>query len=158
MNQKRSFVFLLLLTATLMVLSACGAGDEETEPIEDASEQESEDTSTGTDKQVSEETSGKGLDSVVSHFEENGFTIGEEQEKVAEMIGATDGFGIELDESQVEFYIYADDSSDLADIKENGEYDMEGFVMQAIANGNIVLMGHDEHPDEDKIVEVFNSY
>lgn len=128
MNNKRVYVILLLLIVTMMSLSACGG------------------------------SSGKGLDELLDYYEENGFTIGDKQEKMVEMIGAEDGFGIHLNDSHVEFYIYEKGSKDLAYINKNGEYDLEILVVSAIANGNLVLMGYEDVPDESKIVKLFNDF
>ncbi len=74
------------------------------------------------------------------------------------MVGAVEGFGIEINGSEIELYLYETDSPDLEEIKTEGEYDMEGFTLPAEYNGNIVLMGHDDHPEADEIVETFKNY
>ena len=157
------------------MLTACGndekasndqqAEDKEkiTENVEDSSK---EDKSKQDENKENKQDEGKQedekktdpLSDVVAYFESNGFTIGEKTAKAYEMVGAVDGFGIELNGANVEFYLYEPDSVDLKTIQEKAQYNMEGFVFPAIANGNIVLMGHDEHPDKDKIEELFKNY
>lgn len=128
MNIKKTYVILLLLIVTIMGLSACGGSN------------------------------GKGLDDLLDYYEENGFTVGSKNEKMFEMIGAKDGFSVYLNDSYAEFYIYEKDSTDLAYIKENGEYDMKVFMVSAIANKDIVLMGYEDEPDEGMIVKLFNDF
>lgn len=167
-NKKRILLFLLFLIATAMLLSACGNDNENSGKNQDGSEQESQqnnldnsnsnESETEDSDEAKDEINSDELDNMVKHFEDNGFDIGVEATKAAEMVGATGGFGIELDGTIIELYLYEDDSSDLEKIKENGEYSIQGLAFPVIANGNIVLMNHDEHPEEDDVVDVFKSY
>lgn len=128
MNNKKTYITLMFLLVMIMGLSACGGSD------------------------------GKGLDDLLDYYEENGFTVGNKDEKMVEMIGAEDGFSVYLNDSYAEFYIYKKDSTDLAYINHHGEYDMEIIMVSAIANGNLVLMGYEDEPDEAMIVKLFNDF
>lgn len=143
-NKKR--LFILLLALTVILLSACGDGANENEAEEESA-----------DKSETEANSDE-LNNMVKHLKDNGFNIGMESEKAADMIGATQGLAVELDNSIVELYLYDKESSDLEKIKDNGEYSTQGFAIPAVVNGNIVLISHDEHPEKNKVVDAFESY
>lgn len=43
-------------------------------------------------------------------------------------------------------------------IELNGEYEMEGLsALQAVADGNTILIAHDVHSEGDNVVDAFNS-
>jgi peptide subunit release factor RF-3 len=162
-------LILLFGISLVLVLAACGndetSANEEENQVEESGEQmqnEPVEDNQNEENQESEENeaseSADLLADVLNHFESNGFTVGEKTLKAFEMVGAVDGFGIELDGENVEFYLYESDSEDLEEMKTTGQYNMDGFVINAQVNGNVALMGYEEHPEADKIVEVFNSF
>ncbi|HLR04138.1 MAG TPA: hypothetical protein VK111_15440 [Virgibacillus sp.] len=127
--------------------------EDEPEQVNDKNENESEEENNSTDNE--DET----LDDIVQHFDDSGFDIGDKTEKFPEMIGASEGFGIEIDGEDIEFYEYKSDSDDLENIQSNGEVEMEDFgSLPALANGNLVMINHDEHSEENEIIEVFESF
>lgn len=158
-------IIMLLMAAIL--LAACSEkpkenAEEVSNPVEDATGSVNEDeveaepeAEEEPEQAVDKEYS---LEDVVNHFEKQGFEVGEKTFKAAEMIGAADGFGIELDGEQIELYSYDADSPALQEIQDNGSYNMDGFVLPAIPNGTVVLMRYDGHPEKDKVIETFNNF
>lgn len=103
------------------------------------------------------------LNDIVENFKTNGLEIGEKSEKIFALIGAKDGYSIQLNGEKVELYEYDPDSKeDLTKTSlktaEEGYIDMVGTKVNVILNGNIVLAGYDDHPDKDKIIELFKNY
>ncbi len=160
----------MLTVITGLLLVACGGQEESTTANADSNENvivENEKDNTVIKEKAETEEEVKPvaqadvtnqLDALVGYFESNGYTIGEKTVKAYEMVEAVDGFGIEVNGENVEFYLYKPDSEALKGIQSTGSYDMDGFVIPSLANGNIVMMAHDRHGEKDKIVETFNSY
>lgn len=103
------------------------------------------------------------LADIIENFKTNGLTIGEKSDKIFQLIGAKDGYAIEINGEKVELYEFDPDSkaeitkTNLKTAKE-GYMDMVGSKANVILNGNIALIGYDDHPDKDKIVEIFKNY
>jgi hypothetical protein len=166
-------VFCLLLSLCLMFgLVACGGGEkkaskdstdakttshkEQAKPDEKAKDQQS---------QAKQNTEQKDpLASVLEYFQEKGFKIGEKSSKAFDMIGAVNGFGVEINGHEIELYQYDLDKAseetkkNLESVRENGMMSMDGFSFPAILNGDILLVKYDEHPDGDKIAAAFKAY
>ncbi len=103
------------------------------------------------------------LTGVLDYFKKNGLNIGGKTVKAASMIGAKDGFGISINGSNVEIYEFDPNSKDelaVANLKaaKDGYIEIVGIKFNVVLNGNIILVGYDEHPDKDKIVELFKKY
>lgn len=102
----------------------------------------------------------KHLSDLVSYFKSQGYTIGDKTEKSYDLIGAKDGFAITLNGQQVEFYEFDPNKSNptLDKVKSNGTLEVMGFSSQAVANGNLILVGYDKVSDGDKIVKTFKDF
>jgi hypothetical protein len=80
------------------------------------------------------------------------------------MIDAKDGFALDINGSQIELYLYdlnlADDDVKkfIKNARSTGELNLLGTPVPVVMNGNVLLTGHDAHPDKDKIIEVFKSF
>lgn len=103
------------------------------------------------------------LDSLVEYFKSNGITIGAKSEKLAAMIGAKDGFAIEMNGEKIELYEYDLGSKEeltVTSLKtaKDGYIDMSGIKINVILNNDLLLAGYDEHPDKDKITQLFKDY
>lgn len=114
-------------------------------------------------KQQTSESSEDALGKLVEYFKESGFTVGAKSNKMAALIGAKGGFGIELNGKQVEFYEYDLDSTEELTVTslrtaKDGYIDMLGMKIKVVLNGNLLLVVYDSHPDKDKIVELFKNY
>jgi hypothetical protein len=109
------------------------------------------------------ETPKYALADIVENFKTNGVTIGEKSDKMFALIGAKDGYSIQLNGEKVELYEYDPDSkakltkTNLKTAKD-GYIDMVGTKINVTLNGNIVLANYDDHPDKDKLVELFKNY
>lgn len=163
-------VLFTCLTLIVLVLSACSGSNEETTTAKAESNviENKNDNTVITQKDDTEEeqepvtaepvvANEDKLDAVVNYFKDNGYSIGEKQFKSVDMIKAQDGFGIEIDGENVEFYLYDPNSEALNEIIETGKYNMDGFEIEAISNGTIVMIAQ-FHPDKEKLVETFKSY
>jgi len=160
-------ILFMFATLTVLVLAACSGGNEstskeETNVIKNQNDNtvitKSEEPKEEEVEQEQTQANDNQLESVVNYFESNGYSIGEKSVKAFEMVKATEGFGIEVNGANVEFYSYDPNSEALKEIQSSGKYNMDGFEIEAVANGNIVMMGHQFHPEKDKIIETFNSY
>jgi hypothetical protein len=108
------------------------------------------------------------LEIVIDHFDKN-FNVGKKSLKAFEMVGAVEGFGLFVDEEEIEIYLY-DPTSDkpltqknIKKAKTEGTMVVEGFEnfppFPVIYNENInvALFGYDEHSNGNEIVKVFKS-
>lgn len=95
----------------------------------------------------------------------NGFTISNEIQKAAELIGANEGYGFEIDGSTIEIYNFNLNSEDSltksninSAINEGKVYmpSLNNYSINAKINKNLVLVSFDAHPDKDKIIKIFN--
>lgn len=164
---KKMLVYLVTLSI-LLIVSACSSEEVEKEPDQVVTENQnnnsvitnnSNSNSNSSENNTSKPTKSENeLESIVKHFEKNGYSIGEKSVKIFEMVQAKDGFAIEINGSKIEFYLYDSKSEVLKEMQSTGQYDMNGFVLDAVTNGNIAMIAHRSHPESDKIIETFNSY
>ena len=98
------------------------------------------------------------LQSVVAHFDDAGYDMGEQAFKAYEMVGAAGGFGIEVDGSEIEFYLYEEGATELDALRTEGQFDMDGFTVLGELNDRIAMMAHEDHPDREGIVATFHGY
>ncbi|MDQ0896417.1 MULTISPECIES: stalk domain-containing protein [unclassified Paenibacillus] len=91
------------------------------------------------------------IDVVLKAFRDDGFTVGEKEEQFYQLIGAVDGVGVNINGIGIELYLY--DSKDIEKVEE------EMLNESAILNGNVMLVFPTpiEHPDKNRIIEVFKS-
>ncbi len=156
------------LFAALMVVTLVACGQTKETVSTDTSQSSKQSVSTSTpistkSSTVSKTVSKNRLGDMVEFFKSNGFTIGEKTEKMAAIIGAKAGFGIQLNGKNVEIYEYDAESKDeltvnILETARDGYIDMSGFTLKCVLNGNLILAGYDEHPDKDKIVETFKNF
>ncbi len=155
----------LLIGLTLMLvfslLWGCGGSGEEAAdlPLEDTNGVSQEEN--GTDKTEMPRPQGveitRELEQMVNHFKNAGLQIGEYHEKSYEIIGASAGFGLEVEGQEIELYYYDPNKTDqevLDNLKNKHNPD---------ATFAIVINGYYElalalHPEQERIIEVFMSY
>ncbi len=162
----KKIVIGLLIALMVVTLVACGKTKETVSTDSSKSSKQAVSTSTPTPTKastVNKTVSRNRLGELVEFFKTNGFTVGEKTEKMAAIIGARAGFGIQLNGKNVEVYEYDPDSKDELSVNnletaKDGYIDMSGFTLKCVLNGNLILAGYDEHPDKDKIVETFGNF
>ena len=168
---KKTFCLLLSL-CMLFGLVACGGNEkkasENKTPAKTLSQKEQakqDEKAKDQQSQAKQNTEQKDpLASVLEYFQEKGFKIGKKSSKAFDMIGAANGFGVEINGHEIELYQYdlnkasEETKKNLESVKANGMMSMDGFSFPAILNGNILLVKYDEHPDGDKIAAAFKSY
>src|SRR5690625_1884480 len=96
----------------VMILGACsddGNDSNKNDNVNESSENTQQENTNNAPNNNEDTVSEDPLDDVVAHFENDGFEIGEKTEKVAEMVGATDGFGIALDGTDIELYLRSEE-------------------------------------------------
>lgn len=156
-----------VIAAAAFLLSACGENNElnETESNNLYPENNNENIQDTKDNEPDAEPDQEEpvhtddpLGAVEAHLEGEGFDIGEHTEKEHEMIGAENGYGIEVNGEEVELYLYDPEAPELQEIDETGEYDMDGLVFEAESNGEIVLVAHGDHSDKEALLEAFHSF
>ena len=149
---------ILIGLVAFLLLVACGEKETTTEVKEPQVKQEEPKK-----EEVKQEQS-KSLSGIVNHFKDNGFIVGDVHTKAFEMLGAVDGFGIDVDGEQIEFYLFDRTSANeetlknLEDAEVLGKINMSGFSIPAKINEDIILLRYDEHPNKDKVIETFNNY
>lgn len=124
----------------------------------------------GSTKETSSKTREKNnivtIDNFIEKLEDADMKVTDKINKSAQMIGATEGYGLEIDGGYVEVYSYDIDStneltkSNIKSAKEKEIVTMPGFgnmELKAKYNKGLVLVNFEEHPDSDKILEVFNN-
>lgn len=86
------------------------------------------------------------------------YDLGEREEKMAEFIGAKEGFAIPVNNKNIEIYQFEKNDKKLKEITKNKEFEIEGIAKIPVeVNGNFILIAS-EHPDKDKIIEIFNNF
>jgi len=164
----RKIYLLTLVFSMLVFLVACSSENEKASNDDNTNVSENskkEDISNNDENSKEKEhTSEDPLAAVLKYFEEHGLVIGDKTGKAFDMLGAVNGFGVEVNGQNIELYLYdlekADDSTleSLESVKANGMMTMSGFSFSAKINGNLLLTAYDEHPDKDKIVELFSNF
>ncbi len=111
------------------------------------------------------------LEEVVEFFQEKGFKIGERTSKAFGMMGASAGFGIEVEGDEVELYYFDPELTDaetleyLKEARASGEFwfaDM-GMGIPVEVNEYILMTGLEfgeiyEHPARTEIIEAFMQF
>lgn len=153
--------------AALFVFAACsndnnGTVDEEDATNEAVVNDNQDGTNDNNGEAGMEEEVPKAVDdelqAIVDHFEGEGFDVGERAFKAYEMIGAVDGFGVDVNGEVIEFYLYEEGSEELEELRSEGQFDMDGFPIPGEVNGKIALMSHEEHPDQGEILATFHDF
>ncbi len=111
------------------------------------------------------------LAEVLDHFQDHGLEVGELSPKAYEMMGASSGFGVEVEGHDVELYrfdpdVVADESlANFENARETGLFRYPGsdmdipvyvradILMTGLEFGTIVI-----HPERDLVVEVFEQF
>lgn len=84
------------------------------------------------------------------------FVIGKKHEKIYSLIGAVDGFAVEIDGHKIQIYEY--DISVKSGRSMISRIHDEGLWGRAvIRNKNLLLMQEPKHPEWDRILKAFNS-
>jgi uncharacterized protein YecT (DUF1311 family) len=102
------------------------------------------------------------IDGLIEHFKQSGLMVTGKSGKSAEMLGASEGAGIEIFGKGVEVYRYdvAKEAQKLTLEKIAKEKSITFFSIVAPAklNGGFVMIGYDEHPEKEKILKAFESW
>lgn len=125
-------------------------------------------TSTESQKSITERTEKEKeitIEDFKTKLEESGLTISDTIQKSAELIGAEEGIGYEIDGTVIEVYKFNENSTDdltktnIESAKKDGKINMATFNMTLNVkyNKGLCLIGYENHPDKEKILEVFNS-
>lgn len=92
-----------------------------------------------------------------------GLNIGENSDVFFEMVGATSGQKIKVNDQLLEIYYYdesklTEEGKKLFEQAKKGNIDMSGINLPVVYKNNFALARVSEHKDKDKILEVFNSF
>ncbi len=109
------------------------------------------------------------LGRLVEHFRARGLEVADVHPKAYEMVDAANGIGMDVAGGAVEIYLFDPATADPATLanleraRTEGLWDMGGgFDVAAVVNGNILLlglqMGMIEHPQRERVEEVFRSF
>ena len=114
---------------------------------------------------------GRILQEVVDHFRAAGLEVGARSPRYAGMMGAVDGFGLEIAGDEVEIYLFDSAAADenlagrLVEAAETGKFhfEMMGMDIPVVMNGDIMLTGLEfggfyTHSEKETIVEVFTGF
>ncbi|MBN1050305.1 hypothetical protein [Clostridium botulinum] len=103
------------------------------------------------------------LDNLKKSFADAGLNVGDNKELAFSMLGATNGYKFDINGTPIEIYYYdsknlTKDQKKFYDQAKNGSVDMTGFNIPVKFKNNIMLARLDDHPNKDKILEVFNNF
>ncbi len=109
------------------------------------------------------------LAGLVEYFKDQGLEVGERSPRFYDMMGAVAGFGLDIMGEEVELYLFDPETAapdvlkSLQQVQETGKFDIMGFPMPAVVNGNILMTGLEfgtiyQHPAKEEIVEIFMNY
>lgn len=153
MKKTLKFITLLAIMVLLVVTLTGCTSDNTGSSVE---------TNGGTTKQESNIS----IDDFIKKLEEADLKINDKINKSSELIGAKEGYGLEINGEYIEIYLYNTNSqeeltkSNIKSAKEKGIITMPSFdnyEMKAVYNKGLVLVGYEEHINKDKILEVFNN-
>lgn len=98
-------------------------------------------------------------------LEENGLVIANTIQKSSTMIGAVEGIGYEINGSVIEIYKFDENSTEelarnnIKSAKSNGTVSMPSFnniTLNVKYNNGLCLVNYENHPNKEKIIEIFN--
>lgn len=102
-----------------------------------------------------------------SELIKNNFEITDEITKLGTLIGAKEvGYGYEINGAYIEIYEYDEKNSEeltkqnIKSAKENNVVKMPAFnnvELPAIYHKGLLLISYEDHPNKDKILEIFNN-
>lgn len=107
-----------------------------------------------------------GIEYFIKKLEEAGLKIDNKTKKYSQLIGADEGYGLEINGGYIEIYLFNVNSQDeltksnIKSVKENGVClvpSLDNLKVRAIYNKGLVLAGYEEHINRDKIVEIFKN-
>jgi len=146
------FKVLVVMILTVALISLTGCQQQSPETAQPEKSQQTTQTKKGT------------LADVLKYFQDNGLETGEVIGKAYDMMGAVEGFGIIVNGEQIELYridlktASEETKQNLESARSLGVYNMSGMSFPVVVNGNIILTRLSEHPEGDKIVEIFKNY
>lgn len=107
------------------------------------------------------------IENLKKKIAENGLEITDETTKIGTLIGANEvGYGYEINGDYIEVYEYDENSSEeltkqnIKSAKEKNIITMPAFnnaELTAMYNKGLMLVGYEEHPNKEKIIEIFNN-
>nr|DAI43425.1 MAG TPA: hypothetical protein [Caudoviricetes sp.]DAL53650.1 MAG TPA_asm: hypothetical protein [Bacteriophage sp.] len=131
-----------------------------------ANQGDSESATSSLTSNIKQSQSNLNIDDFIKKLEEANLKIDNKINKSAELIGAKEGYGLEINGEYIEIYLYNTNSkeeltkSNIKSAKEKGIITMPSFdnyEMKAVYNKGLVLTGYEEHINKDKILKVFNN-
>ena len=155
---RKKALLLLVILCSIFIIAGCSSTDNEPQS-NSAPEEKTQET---VQNEVSKKTIG--LADVVQYFKDQGLSVGDVSTKAYDMMGAVDGFGLDVGGNQVELYMFDPEKANeetlknLDDAEKIGKFSAMGFSFPVVKNGNILLAGYEEHPEKDKIIEMFKSF
>jgi len=99
----------------------------------------------------------KHIEDVISHFKADGISVSGKSEKLAGIIGASDGCGVDVGGSQFEIYQFDVD----VPVQKNliDKYEKEGLQGDpVIRNGSFILLPNEKDPLWAKVAASFKSF
>lgn len=106
------------------------------------------------------------IDVFKNELQKNELTISEETQKSAALIGAEEGYGYIINGNPIEIYKFDEKSTDdltksnIKSAKNDEKVTMPTFnnmTLKAKYNQGLCLINYENHPDKDKILEIFNN-
>lgn len=108
----------------------------------------------------------KTIEKFKTKLEEDGLVIADTVEKSSTMIGATEGIGYEINGNVIEIYMFDENSTEeltknnIKSAKSNGTISMPSFnnmTLKVKYNDGLCLVNYENHPNKEKIIEIFNN-
>ncbi|MFQ6861782.1 MAG: hypothetical protein ACLROI_00370 [Beduini sp.] len=110
---------------------------------------------TNTDTPTKEETNKElSFDTIKKVYEDNGYTISEETEMAASMIGAKSGFKYKTDKGSLEFYEFDKTSDAYKKAESEGIITLEGFGdFEIVVNNGFAIMKTEYNEEAVKLFQ-----
>jgi len=112
--------------------------------------------------QTQRDNSQKSLIDIIKHFDDNGLKVTVIQPSFAKAIKAQEGCQLTIDGSNIEIYRYnlkePEQAEKLRQIHKDGYIDILSIKFEVNINGPFLMLHGNSHPDNVKIIEVFDSF
>lgn len=153
---KKKFITVILTAFIAIALIGCGNSSSNVSTNADSKETSNQETT----KEVAKANP---LDNLKKAFADAGFKVGDNKELAFAMLGATNGYKFDLNSSPIEIYYFdsknlKEDQKKFYEQARNGNIDMGGINVPVKFKNDLMIVRADEHPDKDKILEVFNNF
>lgn len=104
----------------------------------------------------------KTINDLISYFKQNGLKVDNVDVMMFQIIGASDGKRMNINNTEIEVYKFDSDDKGqqtiLNDIEKTGTINVLNMKEPAIINGSFIIISYEDHPDKQKIIQLFKKF